>query len=49
MIAIGRPYISNPDLVDRWKVGAELNPEADVADWYSPGGAKGYTDFPTMS
>ncbi len=48
MIAIGRPYISNPDLVERWKAGAELNPEADVADWYNPGGAKGYTDFPTM-
>jgi len=48
MIAIGRPYISNPDLVERWKAGAELNPEADMADWYSPGGAKGYTDFPTM-
>jgi N-ethylmaleimide reductase len=48
MVAIGRPYISNPDLVERWKAGAELNPEADMEDWYSPGGAKGYTDFPTM-
>jgi 2,4-dienoyl-CoA reductase-like NADH-dependent reductase (Old Yellow Enzyme family) len=48
MIAIGRPYISNPDLVERWKVGADLNPEADVKDWYSPAGAEGYTDFPTM-
>jgi N-ethylmaleimide reductase len=48
MITIGRPYMSNPDLVERWKAGAELNPEADMEDWYSPGGAKGYTDFPTM-
>lgn len=48
MIAIGRPYISNPDLVERWAAGADLNPEADVADWYSGGGASGYTDFPTM-
>jgi len=48
MIAIGRPYISNPDLVERYAAGAELNPESDMADWYSPAGAEGYTDFPTM-
>lgn len=49
MIAIGRPYLSNPDLVERWAAGAELNPDADMADWYTPGGAKGYTDFPMMT
>jgi 2,4-dienoyl-CoA reductase-like NADH-dependent reductase (Old Yellow Enzyme family) len=48
MIAIGRPYISNPDLVERWTAGAELNPESDMADWYTPAGAGGYTDFPPM-
>ena len=48
MIAFGRPFISNPDLVERFAAGAELNPEADVTDWYSPTGAKGYTDFPAM-
>ncbi|MGB6222492.1 alkene reductase [Haloferula sp.] len=48
MIAIGRPYISNPDLVERWAANAELNPEADQSDWYAGGGARGYTDFPTM-
>lgn len=47
LIAIGRPYISNPDLVDRYANDWPLNPEADVEDWYSPGGEKGYTDFPT--
>lgn len=48
MIAIGRPYISNPDLVERWRADVELNPEAPVEDWYTPGGSAGYTDFPTM-
>lgn len=47
MIAIGRPYISNPDLVERYANNWPLNPEADMADWYNPGGAKGYIDFPT--
>ncbi|MEM9018795.1 MAG: alkene reductase [Verrucomicrobiota bacterium] len=46
LIAIGRPYISNPDLVERWENGWPLNDEADVADWYTPAGAEGYTDFP---
>lgn len=49
LIAIGRPYISNPDLPERWKTGAELNPEAEVKDWYTPAGAEGYTDFPSMA
>ena len=48
MIAIGRPYISNPDLVYRYTHGVELNPDAEVTDWYSPTGAKGYTDFPCV-
>lgn len=46
MIAIGRPYISNPDLVERYANDWPLNPEADMEYWYTPGGAKGYTDFP---
>jgi len=49
LIAIGRPFISNPDLVDRWKNDWPLNPDAKVEDWYSPTGAKGYTDFPIYS
>lgn len=48
LIAFGRPYLSNPDLVERFAADAELNPDADMEDWYSPTGAKGYTDFPTM-
>lgn len=49
MISIGRPLISNPDLVDRYQNGIELAADADVSDWYSPQGEAGYTDFPTAS
>ena len=45
MIAFGRPFISNPDLVARFANNWPLNPEADMSTWYSPIGAKGYTDF----
>lgn len=46
LIAIGRPYISNPDLVERFANNWELNPDSDMSTWYSPLGSKGYTDFP---
>jgi len=45
LIAFGRPYLSNPDLVERFANGWELNPPADTKVWSAPG-AKGYTDFP---
>lgn len=47
LIAFGRPFISNPDLVERFAHGWELAKLAPMDDWYSPTGAKGYTDFPT--
>jgi len=47
LIAFGRPYISNPDLVARFANDWPLAPEAEMSDWYTPAGAKGYTDFPT--
>ena len=43
-ISFGRPYISNPDLVERLRSGAELTPD-NFRTWYSPG-AVGYTDYP---
>ena len=46
LIAFGRPYISNPDLVARFVNNWELNPLSDQATWYSFE-AEGYTDFPT--
>jgi N-ethylmaleimide reductase len=45
LIAFGRPYISNPDLVERYQNGWPLNPDAPMETWYSPG-EKGYIDFP---
>ena len=47
LIAFGRPFISNPDLVARLKAGAALSP-ADTSTFYTPG-AKGYTDYGTAS
>ena len=44
-VAYGFPFISNPDLVERYKEGKPLNaPDFDTL--YTPG-AKGYTDYPT--
>jgi N-ethylmaleimide reductase len=45
LIAFGRPYLSTPDLVERFANGWPLNPPADMKDWYSFE-AEGYTDFP---
>ena len=47
LIAIGRPYISTPDLVERYAKGLPLNPDSDMSTWYTPAGAEGYTDLPT--
>lgn len=49
LIAFGRPFISNPDLVDRFKKNVALNPDAEMDAWYSNTGAIGYTDFPLAS
>lgn len=46
LVAVGRPFISNPDLVTRWKNGSKLN-EANSKTFYG-GGAEGYTDYPTL-
>jgi N-ethylmaleimide reductase len=49
LIAFGRPFISNPDLVQRFRNGWPLAEPAEMSDWYMPTGAKGYTDFPTYA
>jgi N-ethylmaleimide reductase len=46
LIAVGRPLLANPDLVERWKTGAPLNPPY-TDTFYTPG-AKGYTDYPVL-
>ena len=45
-MAFGRPYIANPDLVERLRQNAALN-EPDKTTFYG-GGAKGYTDYPAL-
>jgi N-ethylmaleimide reductase len=46
-VAIGRSYIANPDLVERFREDAPLN-EPDHATFYG-GGAEGYTDYPFLT
>ncbi len=46
LIAFGKPFISNPDLVERYKTGVLLN-EPDKSTFYH-GGAKGFTDYPFL-
>src|SRR5450755_3420589 len=46
LIAFGKPFLANPDLVERLKRGAPLN-APDKATFYG-GGAKGYTDYPAL-
>jgi 2,4-dienoyl-CoA reductase-like NADH-dependent reductase (Old Yellow Enzyme family) len=46
MIAFGRPYISNPDLVERIRNDWPLAAPAEMSTWYTPTGPVGYTDFP---
>jgi N-ethylmaleimide reductase len=46
LVAVGRLFLANPDLVLRWKTGATVNtPDADT--FYTPG-AHGYTDYPDL-
>lgn len=47
LIAFGRPFISNPDLVARLKQGQPLT-EPDQSTFYTPGPV-GYTDYPTAA
>jgi N-ethylmaleimide reductase len=46
--AIGRPYITNPDLVERWQNDWPIAPSEDMSLWYTEG-AEGYTDYPPYS
>jgi N-ethylmaleimide reductase len=47
LVAFGRLYISNPDLVERLRIGAPLT-VPDRATFFG-GGAAGYTDYPVMT
>jgi len=47
LVAFGRPFISNPDLVRRLRDGAPLN-ELQADKLYG-GGAEGYVDYPALA
>jgi len=46
LVAFGRPFIGNPDLVERLRTDAPLNKD-DKTTWYG-GNERGYTDYPTL-
>lgn len=46
LIAVGKPFLANPDMVARWKAGAAVN-APDMNTFYTPG-PRGYTDYPTL-
>ncbi|MGW6402429.1 alkene reductase [Streptomyces sp. NPDC055134] len=48
LVALGRPFLANPDLVERLRVGAPLNQVRDRYLMYV-GGETGYTDYPSLS
>ena len=51
LVAFGRPFISNPDLVERFKNSYPLAAPPGYDKWYGHGvdDKVGYTDFPTYS
>ena len=46
LVAFGEAFIANPDLTQRMRLGAPLNP-VDKSTFYS-GGPRGYVDYPTL-
>lgn len=53
LICYGRPYITNPDLPERFAAGAELNDFSSPSHWYAWGEDEspevGYTDYKTLA
>jgi N-ethylmaleimide reductase len=47
LVAFGRPFLANPDLVTRLERGLQLN-APDFGTFYTPG-PKGYTDYPAAA
>ncbi|MEV0375994.1 alkene reductase [Streptomyces sp. NPDC050636] len=48
LISLGRGFLANPDLVERLRIGAPLNPVRDQGLMYT-GGETGYTDYPMLA
>ncbi|HBF79551.1 MAG TPA: alkene reductase [Streptomyces sp.] len=47
LIALGRPFLANPDLIHRMRTGAPVNQVRDAYLMYV-GGETGYTDYPVL-
>lgn len=47
LVAFGKPFISNPDLVNRFYKKLPLNIKLDASTLYTPG-EKGFTDYPVF-
>lgn len=47
LVAVGREFLANPDLVRRWREDAPLN--APNEQTFYGGGAQGYTDYPSLA
>ncbi|RST08254.1 alkene reductase [Streptomyces sp. WAC07149] len=47
LVSLGRAFLANPDLVERLRTGAALNPLREEGLMYV-GGADGYTDYPAL-
>jgi N-ethylmaleimide reductase len=47
LVAFGVPFIANPDLVERFALGTQLN-QPDTATFYT-GGEKGFIDYPVLA
>ncbi|MGF2049638.1 alkene reductase, partial [Lactococcus lactis] len=45
-VAFGRTFLANPDLPERLRTGAPLNP-SNPKTWFSQG-AEGYIDYPAL-
>ena len=45
LVAFAKPFINNPDLVERFRNNWPLSDNLDTSTFYTPG-EKGYTDYP---
>ncbi|POX44204.1 alkene reductase [Streptomyces sp. Ru71] len=48
LISLGRPFLANPDLVERLRIGAPINQVREQGLMYT-GGKTGYTDYPSLA
>ncbi|MFE5797194.1 alkene reductase [Streptomyces sp. NPDC056503] len=48
LVSLGRAFLANPDLVERLRTGAPLNPLRE-ANWMYSGDEVGYNDYPTLA